>query len=1124
MAYTELVTPSRAALLSGLSTQAAMAASGQVVVKRVEEVETHLSSQIQARNNEAAAFPYKAQNLPRLIAEQATLALARWPSIADAVAAVVAASNPGSQLRTWSESDFTYFRGAYPDVVAFMGELAEEYGLSDVAASYYHQAVAAGASPGGYWRVREIQCQSDWTTEQQLAYLEPVNTHPWAHAAIAQLRATPMDGQDLLDSWNPESESERAQHMLVATRTYLSRGNWDSAEQAGRDLWRKTDLAAAGLLAIEAILGSHHDAEAYGGSSRLAEALDLALEVRNRCRELRLPSGQAVAKAMRIALTLGDSARAIRLGLPLPDGDAIDDEATSIPVSEELAYFAARSGETDKTLELLTRISSASRRNDILGLLEEAVGHESMAVMRWCLAADAETSPRQQAILLWRLALRGVRHKRLVAVAAISEDVAASLELTVQLVRNPSVAVPEARTTALSNRRTTLSLLEYFSRTGRHGDAEQLAIAAAQKFEDADLWQSAAEFALRDQRANDARRYAEEALACAPVGWGSDIQAHRVIINASGRLDDWDAASKAAKLLLKRLPDNPVVVWTLVEARYRAGDFPESLKAWEDAGRPRPIERNHALTWLDLRRQIGPRVGSISDAIEFVSPWPHDEQLRAALLITFITVEVGSDELSDVRGAFASYWEDFPEGGTLQRYEVDSSDVLNSINNALAARRGMAGGAPRPDGEEGMRSRQDQLDRFGSDSDLEKLVEALTIGSMPLGMLSSVQDRTYSEVLVLWGSAPRHSSRVDEYELQGVGDGVAGGVVVDLSSIFTLSVLHKGLAASVFGAFPSLAIPAAQYRDAIAGEFVVRTLSGLSLVPQGVEGGFVPLSVSDEDLARAKDRALQLSEWAKVMSRLPPTETRGLPELSGGGLADASWVAALDAAVVEKKALWADDAALRSLARSKGIGAFSTAAVMSFLLSQKLIEPDLGDVGYAQLQSAGYVGVPFTPRSFALALQLDKQEPAGTAQALRFATPTESHEINARMELLLGSVSEASHNAELLRRWIRLIGDWLIRLGGDSKASDNLTGLMSIALDSNWLNASTLPFVIQGIRDSDVEDLFADDSIIGAFLYKYRQESITATPEIAFSWLTALCSNIDDPLRLRIVSQILTGR
>lgn len=1094
--YLQTASPSVAADLVGLRTDINVRSSASDVASQIGSSEARILDAITATQTDVATFPYKLRAIPKLLSVEAAALQMRWPGIARAVAAIEESAEPAILLSTWTEENFAAVLEAPPRALAWLGEFSELLGSTDTAAAYYAKAIRDGVAPSGYWRVREIQCRQAWDRDRSAAYIEAVTPHAWATAALAQLRGAEGLPNDWIEQWQPSDPGERAQRDLVEVRMASGRGDWTSAETAGRRLFEATDLPSAGLLAIEAILNRELASGRPSSSASLSDALQLALQVRDRCRDLRLPSGEAVARAMYIARVLGDGERALRLGLPLPDGDALAAEAKSEPVRLELADHSALAGRAERTIELLEGVRNDGRKNAILGYLEEALGHNIAAIFRWHQALSKEVDIRRQATTLWQLALQGVSHPLLTDISKHDQELGEDLALSARLVRDPETAIPEARSAALTNRRIAFSLLEFFSRTNRKSDEEHLALAAAEQYDDADLWLKAARIAASESRATDTLARADRALASAPELWGGAVEVHVLRMNASAQLSDWDAAAKSAESLRRTVPDNKSFSWALATTRFRAGDYEESFKAWVEAGRPEPIERDHAAVWLELRRRVGSDLGDVNQAIKFIAAWPEDEGLRAAFIVTFMSENLLEDELEMYQAAFAAYWNDFPEGGTIRRLDLDADRLLESFNEIL-------GPAP----------------------DLRDLFAQVATGALPLGMVGSVRHRSYAETLVLWGSAARQSLRVEQTDEQAVQRAKNLGCVADLSALFALSVLDTAVAAALFGSLPRVVVTSKQYRDAVDSEYAVRTQTGLSMSPVGNGGEYVPVTTPDSDLQLAKDRAQRIVEWARASTRVPVTTVEALDEIATSALADEAWPTALDKALITRQPFWSDDATLRTIARSRGLDAFSTGALIVDLLEEGKLDPQLVDIGLAQLTSAGFVDVPFSQRSFALAIQLDAHLPRGTAQSLRYSRHMAQPEVQARLPLLFEALEACKNDADATSAWCFAMADWMIRLAEDRAGSEsNLRVLLAALLRMTWLEASSFAFIVKGTLSAIVETRLSDESIVDAVAERYLDEVRAFDPTVAFAWVNSLCTLIDQALRQRIIERIFTTK
>lgn len=129
------------------------------------------------------------------------------------------------------------------------------------------------------------------------------------------------------------------------------------------------------------------------------------------------------------------------------------------------------------------------------------------------------------------------------------------------------------------------------------------------------------------------------------------------------------------------------------------------------------------------------------------------------------------------------------------------------------------------------------------------------------------------------------------------------------------------------------------------------------------------------------------------------------------------------------------------------------------------------------------------------------------------------------MRFVLEVLSERRGAPESIRDLVHGTAVWLIRVSGsDVAAGRNISVLCRQLLQQNWINSSSLPFVLQGLRSGAEAEGRADDEIFAALLSFHRHLSEVSGHESAAQFMFELVRNLSSEDRLRITHLIFTDR
>jgi hypothetical protein len=163
------------------------------------------------------------------------------------------------------------------------------------------------------------------------------------------------------------------------------------------------------------------------------------------------------------------------------------------------------------------------------------------------------------------------------------------------------------------------------------------------------------------------------------------------------------------------------------------------------------------------------------------------------------------------------------------------------------------------------------------------------------------------------------------------------GIVLDISAGGTLVEIPE-ISALLLSQFQQVKVCEQERLDAMKAEFQLRGRSTESWAydEQSDRGRLV--SISMEVANERYSKASALLELIQRFAVAPVTENERMREL--GPLAQTTFVQIVECAAQSGAILWCDDVALRNMARSIGVSAFSTPALIDALVSNETLTAD----------------------------------------------------------------------------------------------------------------------------------------------------------------------------------------
>lgn len=402
------------------------------------------------------------------------------------------------------------------------------------------------------------------------------------------------------------------------------------------------------------------------------------------------------------------------------------------------------------------------------------------------------------------------------------------------------------------------------------------------------------------------------------------------------------------RAILTRSPADSRTRWDLVRLVLSRGAHSD---AWavlhETVPAPDPLTESDAVAWLHLNEEFATPHDLLSGALRLARKFRDSERVRGAVIGICILSNKGAVEatpklVEQFRAEVEAFTEEWPESELFRAVQnLDQPDELLAKITEFV----------RPSAAE-LEGRRE-------------LSAKLARGELPLGVIASVYRRTYAEAVVLRGDdilPARHPDQAETAACVGSARSARGArVAIDVSATAVLSLLAPEVRSRVVGQYETVTVDDA-LADARAARASLQRVAGRL----GWDDDANRPSLHEDDPNRRAENVRAIEAIISALEAThrvpaPPSTSPGVPD----ELASASWWRLIELARNEGIPLWADDAALRGLARSNGLEAFSTRSVLTGLrddgilttpsseqFDRQLLEGRVGDLPLSAMLSA----------------------------------------------------------------------------------------------------------------------------------------------------------------------------
>jgi tetratricopeptide (TPR) repeat protein len=847
--------------VASLKPSEATAAQGQKIETLVETTYEATKKHIDARNSDDARFEPNLRLLSRFRADEAKSLTSIWPNITKAVAEIVMSPDRKQTIEAWACRPPAWMNDLPIAAECWLGNLARDYGARISAAGFYEGAISKGAVPRSYWKAKRALATGDLRE-----VLEGEAPHPLSSAlkSAAEGDAAGMHGH--LQGWQPQIPEDDCLRRLLLVDALNALGRNDEAITMALAAADAYGTGTAHLKAAENLLsrGSRRSHPNYLGD--LQDGLSHALIARDVYRGWQADSTEAVLTTMRAYGLLGDNANAWKVMQPPPEGTATEQEASNENIVTESCLLSAELGRLAQARDLLAHVNDPGVVAQVKALIADSEDKAVEANAHWIAAFNHASDVGLGLSIAKRLASRGLEIPTATWENQVRTEIG-DLRLISEVFREVDGSLQRARSRQLESRHVLTSLLDFHEERGNLAEAAAIAERGARRWNDPELWLSAALFHHRQEDYAEAARCAESSLHAGGNIWRGQTRAYMVLIEAKSALGEVLEASGYAAQLFTHRPGDPATQWALITCQYAAGDVEGAWDTYKNrSNEPLPRSKTEVLIWLRLSRQFA-KPFEVDRALDLAGQWTQDEEVRANVLMAIMlsgTPDLSVSTPQRFGVALQEFNEDFPRSQFLEPQQFDADDPMGSLDQLM--------------------------ERLPDYSEQEGQINA---GRLPVGMAALMHNRSYAEIILSGGAGVIYGGDPSTLQAELGNIEATNTAVLDTTAMFSLVLLDDDISRMLLGTFSSAMTTVEQYRDAMAAADPTTFSSELSVYRDPETGRARLRQTPADELGTRRQRALSLLEMFKRTQRVSnpnllraPDDNRLLPWLSASDLAE----------------------------------------------------------------------------------------------------------------------------------------------------------------------------------------------------------------------------------------------
>ncbi|MBF4993281.1 hypothetical protein ITX31_04035 [Arthrobacter gandavensis] len=1011
-------------------------------------------------------------------AEEAHQVHKQWPALSRVLAAVVTAEDRNQLFHDWAANRPSWLVDAPVPVLCWLSSAAKDYGAVEAAQKFLHEAIAGGASPRSYW-VAKAALAAPLSLEEARKKLGQAKDHPLSTALWSELNGSHHAAIEEIQTWKPVSQEDHATKKLILAQSLAAIDDEDRAIAVALEGHSEHGSSECALYAAKLLVRRGSSRQHPNFMRDLARALELAKAVRTSRRTWGGDSAEAVLTMISAYRLLGSPERAWRTGTVEPEGSATLREASDVQVLTETARTAAELGMDQRARDLAVLVPVGPSRDYIDAILTENESGFESAIPFWTSALASTSDPTDALNVGLRLAHHGYAPEWPAWVTADYGSDVADIDLISALIRVLPGALQKARARAATSRQVFHGLMFYYISRKDYASAADVAETGGGRWNDPEAWLKAAEIWVQAEQRGRAIEAAEQAIRVGGTAWLGVKNARMILIESRSTERQWDEALIEATRLLEVEPNSGDAQWTFITCQFMTSDYQGAWESFERLGAPSPRNPGDAKIWLQLHSRYALDLGYIRPAASLAQHWPENEQLRAGIVLSMMHSNAKPETEDQVRlyqELLANFIADFPESSLIRAVSVDEGNPFESIKTML----------PDP-------------------TSRHEAMEPILKGELPLGLATHLSGKSYAEVCLVRGAGKVFAGDLLnlENEIEVIGKNLNKRVVIDTTALNTFTILGAEIAREWLGLFSSGVTPTEAIHDA---QGAVRSLSPRSTASIGIDavsGRPRIYEISEEEAETRWNRATILLSIGRELISVPHPQTTELPRLKSTDK-EFRWLLSLDLAKKLGLPFWCDDRVLRGLAADAGVPSFGTTALLESFRRNGFLSVNGVDAYEARLIHHYYAGIQFNSSVMELAAEMDGWKPLGTAAAISESGPTATPK--QQIHFVLQALQHCAEDPEAVQIWVSSVASWLDSVSPDTPTAEaNLRFWFSTLLEQKWIDSSSLPHVLTGLR-----------------LQTPRKTDLSAlVPEVLGDFYTTVAAQTDHAIAAEYVRELI---
>lgn len=845
-------------------------------------------------------------------------------------------SRPPLVLKEWQQILPGWLANAGCDATLVAAELANGYGENELAAQLFLKAVPASTRPQ-YWTARAsliLHLQGLVKAAMDALANSKVDAHsaePLARIVFCLVTGELEPARTLLGQWDPDEPIDILLAGIIRIALILA----DVGESGGQptgEHYRQTARTYRDLVATlpssasfrvglaSSLIGLVTTGVSTDPHRDLDEALQQAIIGRDLVRESRGNSVPAVELACQAAYSDRQLRRTIQIGTAAT-GEASIEEASSDKVRTLVAAAALSLGDHTLADRSILEIDDPFRKSLLVAMSAEAADRPSADLWRAALQLARDAGERSEALLgLARMGL--AQPADIEAIQSELPHQAALIEAVSTAVSgNVADAIRQLRTMQGTDLNAVTALAAAYLQAGNEVAAADTLREGARMLNQPRLRVEAARLLSESGRHDEAVEELEALL----IDSGSDAALRHdclgILAEWAAEKRDWVTAQARFQEFLTLDPGDSKARWALMLVLLQRGLAADARRVYDEAPtQPAITLPSHARAWMATRSAADRQAASefVNAVVDVAQKFPDDEDVQAEAIFTVLSPD--SRDSAPLPAAtqarfddlFHRFFEKWPQSARLRRFSaVDVQALLSQMEELI-----------RPTQEE-KRLRAEIADQ-------------LARNTLPWATLSAITGRTYSEIVLVRGGGVLPAQTSDAAETlmcrTAAKAAIDKSVVIDISTAAVLLEIPE-LADRLIGQFERLLISEQQRLDAISAEFQLRSRSTSSWIYDEQSDRGRLINITPE---AAEERHRKITALLDLINRcrVTPISTNARMEAMGE-LAASTWVTTVECAAQSGATFWCDDVALRAAARSIGVAAFSTPALLDVLVESE---------------------------------------------------------------------------------------------------------------------------------------------------------------------------------------------